>query len=464
MSPLRAVDQHHGPTERRASCRIKALSRQLDEVCTNAVDPLEIAAHLEAEGFTDAVARREYASVNVFTLAKKLFDAVPLRSERSDRRGGASEHPRRQMIRGGIHAAPALACVGISLTTPISPSLSRGLLLVAASSWGLSQAIAYLGYMLVGRLQLDSARLMFRRALLGGTFVLAIAAGVMGSHSGDPALAIGVFSMGVYMLASAPLIIFEEDGRILKVLACGIPLAVASGLLPGAVAPVTTAAVVVGTAMGVALQAVQVMGVSSPGAIRMTITAAEWRVALAFAAIGWCWAALLTVGLGAAGADGPLATAPLLACIGIAEWQLVSFREGARRSLEVAGELEAFRRMAWRVFLGAVGRYTAPLALLSAGVAAGAWRWYGGSSALPLLSYLLLGVAMFAALVLISLFEHLAVLACLIAGLVAFALLTRLPGGPLLDPLGGALAARALVGIALFATARHVVVRATAHA
>ncbi|MET8691427.1 hypothetical protein ABZV65_02620 [Streptomyces bauhiniae] len=55
---------------------VKALLHQHRELCERAVDPLEIAAGLEAHGFTDRSAAR-YRHRDVFSLAEELYARVP---------------------------------------------------------------------------------------------------------------------------------------------------------------------------------------------------------------------------------------------------------------------------------------------------------------------------------------------------------------------------------------------------
>ncbi|MGW0122157.1 hypothetical protein, partial [Streptomyces sp. NPDC003327] len=69
---------------RRAADPVKVLMHRHRELCERAVDPLEIAAGLEAQGYTDRTAAR-YRHRDVFALAEELYARVP--------RGGRSETP-----------------------------------------------------------------------------------------------------------------------------------------------------------------------------------------------------------------------------------------------------------------------------------------------------------------------------------------------------------------------------------
>ncbi|MFI8367292.1 hypothetical protein [Streptomyces sp. NPDC085466] len=61
---------------RRAGDPVKVLMHRHRELCARAVDPLEIAAGLEAQGFTDRTAAR-YRHRDVFSLAEELYARVP---------------------------------------------------------------------------------------------------------------------------------------------------------------------------------------------------------------------------------------------------------------------------------------------------------------------------------------------------------------------------------------------------
>ena len=57
-----------------ADAAVHRLCRQMREVCASAVDPLEIAAALEAEaGLTGPMLRARYGCPDVFTLADEMY-------------------------------------------------------------------------------------------------------------------------------------------------------------------------------------------------------------------------------------------------------------------------------------------------------------------------------------------------------------------------------------------------------
>ena len=73
------------------------LPPEVDPVCNAAVDPLEIAAALEAAGVSNRVAQTTFGRPDLFTLAEELYDArtgrtVPLHNQpRPPRSGGVAD-------------------------------------------------------------------------------------------------------------------------------------------------------------------------------------------------------------------------------------------------------------------------------------------------------------------------------------------------------------------------------------
>ena len=63
-----------GPEPAEADAAVHRLCRQMRDVCASAVDPLEIAAALEAEaGLTGPMLRARYGCPDVFTLADEMY-------------------------------------------------------------------------------------------------------------------------------------------------------------------------------------------------------------------------------------------------------------------------------------------------------------------------------------------------------------------------------------------------------
>ncbi|MER7722068.1 hypothetical protein ABTX99_34995 [Streptomyces flaveolus] len=112
------ADRQPAPAARRAADPVKALMHRHRDLCERAVDPLEIAAGLEAHGVTDRTAAR-FRHRNVFSLAEEMFARVP-RDADAPARPAAPPAPR---VRGtwivlallpGVLCAAAVA--GLRLT------------------------------------------------------------------------------------------------------------------------------------------------------------------------------------------------------------------------------------------------------------------------------------------------------------------------------------------------------------
>ncbi|GGT82025.1 hypothetical protein [Streptomyces lateritius] len=98
---------------------VKALMHRHRDLCERAVDPLEIAAGLEAHGVTDRTAAR-FRHRDVFSLADELYARVP-RGDRAPARPSGEEGPRAGWAGWTLSAlAPgavaALAVAGLALT------------------------------------------------------------------------------------------------------------------------------------------------------------------------------------------------------------------------------------------------------------------------------------------------------------------------------------------------------------
>ncbi|MFD9031553.1 hypothetical protein ACFVZW_10445 [Streptomyces sp. NPDC059567] len=125
---------------RRSADPVKALMHRHRELCERAVDPLEIAAGLEAHGVTDRTAAR-FRHRDVFSLAEELYARVP-------RQNGAPPRPLTEgETRSGWAgwtvaalapgAATALTVIGLALTEgPVRLAVG------AAGALGLAAALA----------------------------------------------------------------------------------------------------------------------------------------------------------------------------------------------------------------------------------------------------------------------------------------------------------------------------------
>ncbi|MFJ8160974.1 hypothetical protein ACIRBY_08570 [Streptomyces sp. NPDC096136] len=119
---------------RRGGDPVKALLHRHRELCARAVDPLEIAAGLEARGITDRTAAR-FRHRDVFSLAEELYARTPRGEEPADRPAPAPAGARAGMRRFGCALLPgALGCAAAAAGLPWA-GLLAGLLAAAALVW-----------------------------------------------------------------------------------------------------------------------------------------------------------------------------------------------------------------------------------------------------------------------------------------------------------------------------------------
>ncbi|WP_051716762.1 hypothetical protein [Streptomyces megasporus] len=140
------------PGPYRSADPVRALLHRHRELCERAVDPLEIAAALEAHGITDRTAAR-YRHRDVFSLAEELYARTPRADEPPTAPPAPSPNPSREPSRGRraerartvlLPLLPAGACaatLGAVTHTPDAPHSVRlavvaaGALSVAVSVW-----------------------------------------------------------------------------------------------------------------------------------------------------------------------------------------------------------------------------------------------------------------------------------------------------------------------------------------
>ncbi|MET7269823.1 hypothetical protein ABZS59_01255 [Streptomyces flaveolus] len=119
------------PAARRAGDPVKALMHRHRDLCERAVDPLEIAAGLEAHGVTDRTAAR-FRHRNVFSLAEEMFARVP-RDADAPARPAAPPAPR---VRGAwivLALLPGLLCAAAVAGLRLTDGRSRLTVAVVAA-------------------------------------------------------------------------------------------------------------------------------------------------------------------------------------------------------------------------------------------------------------------------------------------------------------------------------------------
>nr|WP_234900017.1 hypothetical protein [Streptomyces filamentosus] len=148
--PVEAVAEAPAGKGRRGGDPVKVLMHRHRELCARAVDPLEIAAGLEALGFTDRTAAR-HRHRDVFSLAEELYARVPRRHQEAAPAEEAPE-PRAPWVLAAL--APGAAA---ALLVPALAHLHGAALLAAGTAGALGLAAALVLAVRRGPLRAEAA-------------------------------------------------------------------------------------------------------------------------------------------------------------------------------------------------------------------------------------------------------------------------------------------------------------------
>jgi hypothetical protein len=326
-----------------------------------AVDALQVAAALEADGLTDRAARVEYGFADVFALAGEVFRRLGPPAEDAagpDRVARDWRHSVRLLAHGPLYALPAVVFPAV-LGVLGHRSVVTALIVAGVLGWTAAGTAAYAAYRLLGAGRPRAADRLLRAATLaapaaGGLAGLAVLA-VAGGGWGLLPLAAGQLA---YQMAGTVLMFHRREGLQAAVM---MPAVVAGGayLVGGAAArpvAVTAAAAGVVAAYSVALWLVRDRdGDAEPPAgpvlrgDRAGLVGVTWY--------GLCSAALFlhpTAPYLADRLDIAVAVAPLIGAMGFVEWRAERFRAVAVGLTRRTRTPWAFQRRVWLV----IGRET----------------------------------------------------------------------------------------------------------
>ena len=440
--PRRPGRRDGGGPERRSSDPVAVLSRDHDELCTQAADHAEIAAGLEAAGISDRLARRGYGFASVFELAEAMYHTVPRRPAAARERPDPWRRPvLRHLLRGLLYALPGLMYVLALRSLPTGPDVAA---LVAATglACALGQALALAGHVMIGRGDARAAGTLFRASLLGGAALTGLLTGLpmlAGTRAGglspwmSPWTGLLAGCQIEYLLAATVLLVVGADLLLLAVLVPGVLTSAAAlgGLvdLRG-----TTVLAVLGASLAVTALAAGsrlLRPRSRTGRrLRQAFGPAELRLCAAYLVYGAANAGLLSFavidvlagGGSTTSATVALAMAPLAASLGVADWLVHRLRSRAVATLERTTSAAAFWRRARTRLARTVLGYALMLAVLGGAVRLASLRW--GMPTDPVLvldtcGYAVLGLAFFLDTVLLSLGRYATVLWLTVAALAA---------------------------------------------
>ena len=387
------------------------LAERFAAVCESAVDPLEVASALEFEGFNDRAVQEEYGVKDVFALARAMYRRVSRRpATPAPARDPWQVNRLRPLLHGLLYALPAVcfpAAAGLLGGPGVLPTLVLALLV----AWGVSQGVAAIGYLRrAGTADEGQVRWVLRAGLGAGLVLVALAmlAARFYLHSHPLVLFFGA-GEGVYMLGASVLMVVGAETWLPVALVPGV---VGSGVFlylgrPAGLEHLTW--VLLGaTPLLACLIALLWTRKQGPRAGHL-LAAPELWAAVPAIAFGVVAAGLLTFpviagpqGHGGLNTGALLASLPLSLSMGAAEWSLLWYRRRTRRLLGTMSGLGGFRiRSRLCLFVALLQYVCGTAALMAAGAAiAGAIGFaHPGWADLPeMAAYLMLGAAMFLAL------------------------------------------------------------------
>jgi hypothetical protein len=392
---------------------VAALCEKFGTVCESAVDPLEVASALEFDGYNDNYVWDRYGVKDVFALARAMYRRVPRRPADPAPAAEPWQLGRfRPLLHGLLYALPAVcfpAAAGLLGGPGVLPTLVVALLV----AWGLSQGLACAGYLRrAGTGDENQVRRVLRAGLGAGLVlvVLAMLAARLILHAHPLVLFFGV-GEGFYMLGACVLMVIGAETWLPVALLPGVAGSAAFLYLgrPPHLEHQTWGALAA-TPLLACLIALMRSRRTGPRSGRLLIGAELWATVPAMA-FGIVAAGLLTFpvvagpeGHGGLNEGALLASLPLSVSMGAAEWSLLWYRRRTRRLLGALTSLSRFRRKARLALLATLLQYMCGTALLLAAGAALATATgfvHPDRADLPeMAAYLMLGSAMFLALLL----------------------------------------------------------------
>jgi hypothetical protein len=403
--------------DRRSTDPIPQLSRQLDAICTEAVSAHQIAALLEVEGLGDRATKDVYGHANVFSLATELYELVPMRQSRSEpaiptiSATPAEATPSALIMRGPIYLLPAVFFVALGAVISGERMLWVGLLSLLLA-WAWNQGFGAIAYRLIGRDDIPGARLVSRVSLVAGTILVSVIATMLVPGGLDD-VSTGIFAAGqaAYLIAAATLLMFGWDKLLVATLLPGLIIAIVSIAVPSFPDQLVLAATI-GTMLAVVLTTIvmtrngTVAGISSLS--RFDISTAGFQ-----ALLGGTWAMLIGLaGMSMLGSSNVLtivglSAVPMVLTMGIAEWQLLRFRQQVRILLADTGDPESFSRSSRSAFANSMAVFSVALLATTAVFLIGLFLLglLTESGFVLAFAFIGLGIAFFAGLTLVSLGE-----------------------------------------------------------
>ena len=327
----------------------------LATVCASAVDPLEIAVALEVAGVSHAVVTGRYNRADVFSLARTLWSRIPLRPAASKAVALPRSGNRSDLARGLLYVLPAVML--LALTSAFDLSLARWVLPFAISwGWGVGQVTAFVGYrMQVGKESTNEATVMAHVVVIATTVTALLSTIVALAFGGGLTAVVAATGLVTYMVASAILLVRAEEKWLALLLAPGAfaSLVVLTISQASIVSRYLGAIVIGGSFVAVVFRAMRHAHLRTtsghPFARRDAVTASGH---LLHGILCGLVLSLVVIQVGHPSPSNDFARmllpVPLLATLGVMEWQLRTFRARiAKLTLSLESAIE-FPRLAFR--------------------------------------------------------------------------------------------------------------------
>jgi hypothetical protein len=335
-----------------------------------------VAASLEADGVTDAIARDRYGHADVFSLAEDVRQRAGrptmtvARVEGPPRMRAAA---RRDIAHGEMYLLPA-AVFPAALAVLGRRSLVLAIVLAGGLGWVWAGGSSWLAYRLLGSGAPGSAARVLRWSAIAGVPAAAAASVlvVATTHAGYALTAMATAQMA-YQMASALLVFYQREAWLFAAMApaalAGVGYLAAGGwLLPLAVA---AGAGSVAVAFGLGLR--QTTGHSEPDKQGEPPLRAGLRrelpglpAVLAYSALSAAYFLHAHAPHLLGSADIPLAAVPLFVGMGVVEWRARRFVEQGRALLARVRFPREFVARVWLLLAREAGVCMGAVALLGA--------------------------------------------------------------------------------------------------
>jgi hypothetical protein len=318
-----------------------------------AVDALQVAAALEADGCTDRGARVEYGFADVFALAAEVFRRLGPPTDAPPEQASARNW--RQTVRlvahGPLYALPSAVFPAV-LGVLGQRSVVLALTLASGLGWMYAGTAAYGGYRLLGANRPRGAARLLRWSALGAPVAGALTGlAVVALTGGGWGLVLLCLCQLGYQLAGTILVFYRREGvqaltMVPAVVAGAAYLWAGPRLQPVALA---TAIAGVAAAYGAALWLTRGRGEAGEPSSRPLLRLQAPGL-IGVTCYGFCAAALLLH------AEAPyllnrldiaVAVAPLIAAMGFVEWRAERFRAQAVRLTRRTHRPRDFQRAVW---------------------------------------------------------------------------------------------------------------------